>query len=85
MPRAISSEPQPLEEVEGARHRASEGRRQAPAEAPGTSLLKIEDRAWLVTTNYEALLAYNCAHTYALSVATLARTIAKWPRTRRYS
>jgi membrane-bound lytic murein transglycosylase B len=41
------------------------------------SLLKIGDRAWLVTTNYEALLAYNCAHTYALSVATLASKIAR--------
>jgi membrane-bound lytic murein transglycosylase B len=41
------------------------------------SLLRIADRAWLVTTNYEALLAYNCAHTYALSVATLASKISK--------
>ena len=36
------------------------------------SLLEIEGRRYLVTANYEALLAYNCAHTYALSVALLA-------------
>jgi membrane-bound lytic murein transglycosylase B len=48
-----------------------------PKSSFDASLLKIGDRAWLVTTNYEALLAYNCAHTYALSVATLASKIAK--------
>ncbi len=48
-----------------------------PKSSFDTSLLKIGDRAWLVTTNYEALLAYNCAHTYALSVATLASKISK--------
>ena len=37
--------------------------------------LLIENRAFLVTANYEALLAYNCAHTYALSVAMLADRI----------
>jgi len=48
-----------------------------PKSSFDTSLLEIGDHAWLVTTNYEALLAYNCAHTYALSVATLAAKIAK--------
>jgi membrane-bound lytic murein transglycosylase B len=43
-----------------------------PASARAASLLRIEDRAYLVTENYEALLAYNCAHTYALSIALLA-------------
>ena len=43
-----------------------------PASAREASLLLIENRAFLVTANYEALLAYNCAHTYALSVAMLA-------------
>ena len=28
-----------------------------------------------ITSNYEALLAYNCAHTYALSVALLSERI----------
>lgn len=43
-----------------------------PSSAREASLLEIEDRAYLVTANYEALLAYNCAHSYALSVALLA-------------
>jgi membrane-bound lytic murein transglycosylase B len=46
-----------------------------PASAREASLLLIEYRAFLVTANYEALLAYNCAHTYALSVAMLADRI----------
>jgi membrane-bound lytic murein transglycosylase B len=32
---------------------------------------------WLVTENYEALLAYNCAHTYALSVVALAERLPR--------
>jgi membrane-bound lytic murein transglycosylase B len=36
------------------------------------SLIRDESRAFLVYANYEALLDYNCAHTYALSVALLA-------------
>jgi membrane-bound lytic murein transglycosylase B len=45
------------------------------ASAQEASLLAIDDRRYLVTANYEALLAYNCAHTYALSVALLADRI----------
>jgi membrane-bound lytic murein transglycosylase B len=30
-----------------------------------------------VTANYEALLAYNCAHTYAISVGTLATKLTR--------
>jgi membrane-bound lytic murein transglycosylase B len=48
-----------------------------PKTSGTASLLRIEDRAWLVTGNYEALLAYNCAHTYALSVAMLAAKLPK--------
>jgi membrane-bound lytic murein transglycosylase B len=48
-----------------------------PKRATEASLLRVDDRAWLVTANYEALLAYNCAHNYAISVATLAARIAK--------
>jgi membrane-bound lytic murein transglycosylase B len=36
------------------------------------SLIRDAKRAFLVYGNYEALLDYNCAHTYALSVALLA-------------
>ena len=54
--------------------RLTSGQR-VPASAREASLLLIENRAFLVTANYEALLAYNCAHTYALSVAMLADRI----------
>jgi membrane-bound lytic murein transglycosylase B len=39
------------------------------------SLIHNGRRSFLVYTNYEALLGYNCAHTYALSVALLADRI----------
>jgi membrane-bound lytic murein transglycosylase B len=39
------------------------------------SLVRIDTRAFLVYGNYEALLSYNCAHTYALSVAILSDRI----------
>ena len=48
-----------------------------PKRATVASLLRVDDRAWLVTANYEALVAYNCAHNYAISVAMLAAKIAK--------
>lgn len=36
------------------------------------SLLQAGSRTYLVYRNYESLLGYNCAHTYALSVALLS-------------
>jgi membrane-bound lytic murein transglycosylase B len=39
------------------------------------SLVRADTRSFLVYANYEALLAYNCAHTYALSVAILSDRI----------
>ena len=39
------------------------------------SLVRADTRRFLVYGNYEALLGYNCAHTYALSVAFLADRI----------
>lgn len=36
------------------------------------SLVVAGTRRFLVYSNYEALLGYNCAHSYALSVALLA-------------
>ena len=47
-----------------------------PSRSLNASLLRIDKRAWLVTENYEAILAYNCAHTYALSVVSLADRLA---------
>jgi membrane-bound lytic murein transglycosylase B len=47
--------------------------RQPLPRAPfSASLIRDASRAFLVYDNYEALLDYNCAHTYALSVALLA-------------
>jgi len=47
------------------------------------SLLASAGQAYLVYRNYEALLAYNCAHTYALSVGILGDRLegrpTAWP------
>ena len=43
-----------------------------PTGSVPASLIRDESRAFLVYDNYEALLDYNCAHSYALSVALLA-------------
>ena len=48
------------------------GRQPLPAGTTPASLVTAGARYFLVYDNYEALLAYNCAHTYALSVALLA-------------
>lgn len=46
-----------------------------PTADMAASLVRVDARRFLVYRNYEALLAYNCAHTYALSVAFLADRI----------
>jgi membrane-bound lytic murein transglycosylase B len=43
-----------------------------PAGSTTASLVQAGTRNFLVYRNYDSLLAYNCAHTYALSVALLA-------------
>lgn len=43
-----------------------------PASDMPASLVRVDAHAFLVYVNYEALLTYNCAHTYALSVAFLS-------------
>jgi membrane-bound lytic murein transglycosylase B len=43
-----------------------------PKAGMAASLVEAGRRTFLVYRNYEALLEYNCAHTYALSVALLA-------------
>ena len=40
------------------------------------SLLRLDKRSFLVYPNYEAFLAYNCAHAYALSVGLLSDRLA---------
>jgi membrane-bound lytic murein transglycosylase B len=51
--------------------RAKNGGR-LPAADVAASLVRLDGRAFLVYVNYEALLAYNCSHHYAMSVAMLA-------------
>jgi membrane-bound lytic murein transglycosylase B len=46
-----------------------------PLQDVQASLVELDGRAFLVYPSYEALLAYNCAHTYALSVVSLADRI----------
>ena len=43
-----------------------------PAIDREASLVRAGKRSFLLYTNYDAILAYNCAHTYALSVALLS-------------
>lgn len=43
--------------------------------ATPASLVTLGSASFLVTSNYEAILAYNCAHSYAMSVAELADAI----------
>jgi membrane-bound lytic murein transglycosylase B len=43
-----------------------------PASSLPASLVRVDTRTFLVHGNYEALLTYNCAHRYALSIGVLA-------------
>jgi membrane-bound lytic murein transglycosylase B len=70
------SEPRTLEEWK-AMGLTLKGGQPLPRSTRPASLLHIDTRAWLVTENYEALLAYNCAHTYALSVVALAERLPR--------
>ena len=47
-----------------------------PATAPEASLVSGATRHFLVYRNYDVLLDYNCAHSYAVSVALLGDAIA---------
>ena len=50
--------------------------RALPADTPGAALVSGMSRHFLVYRNYDALLEYNCAHSYALSVALLGDATA---------
>jgi membrane-bound lytic murein transglycosylase B len=43
-----------------------------PRDGPAASLVSGSTKRFLVHDNYDALLGYNCAHPYAVSVAVLA-------------
>ena len=68
------SEPLPLDRWRTLGVRTKAGGR-LPSATFGASLLHAGSHDYLVYGNYEALLAYNCAHAYALSVALLADRI----------
>lgn len=65
------TEPRPLKEWRrfGLRTTAN---RALPAAAAPASIVRAGSRTFVTYRNYEALLGYNCAHSYALSVALLA-------------
>ena len=48
-----------------------------PARDVEASLVSGKTRQFLVYQNYDAILAYNCAHSYALSVSLLADRISQ--------
>jgi membrane-bound lytic murein transglycosylase B len=51
-----------------------------PPGTPDAALVSGSARHFLVYRNYDALLEYNCAHSYALSVALLADRVASAPK-----
>ena len=55
--------------------RRADGRPLPEADVEGSLVITGDDRTFLVYRNYEAILGYNCAHYYALSVAMLADRI----------
>ncbi|MGE3844285.1 MAG: lytic transglycosylase domain-containing protein [Vicinamibacterales bacterium] len=69
------SEPRPLDEWRRAGVTLANGA-MLPTSSQLASLLEVDSQSYLVYLNYEAILGYNCAHAYALSVAQLADRIA---------
>jgi membrane-bound lytic murein transglycosylase B len=67
----VMTPPRPLAEWAPLGFRTLPGGALPRSQVPA-SLVVAGDRSFLVYGNYEALLAYNCAHSYALSVALLA-------------
>jgi membrane-bound lytic murein transglycosylase B len=65
------SEPRPVSQWHRLGVRRASGAR-LPVSELSASLLRLDGRAFLVYGNYEAILGYNCAHPYALSIALLA-------------
>jgi membrane-bound lytic murein transglycosylase B len=67
----IMTEPQPLSAWRKLGFRALNGG-PLPSSSMEASLVQAGTRSFLLYPNYSAILEYNCAHTYALSVALLA-------------
>jgi membrane-bound lytic murein transglycosylase B len=65
------TEPLPLQEWRALGVRTAKGTA-LPRASLSASLLRADGDAFLVYGNYETLLTYNCAHSYAISVGLLA-------------
>jgi membrane-bound lytic murein transglycosylase B len=61
-----------LEEWAGFGVRRADGKALPNADVEASLVTTGDGRTFLVYRNYEAILGYNCAHYYALSVAMLA-------------
>ncbi|HSC25795.1 MAG TPA: lytic murein transglycosylase [Vicinamibacterales bacterium] len=72
--RRMMTEPMPLAEWARLGLRTAAGR-PLPKAALDASLVSTGSRDFLVYRNYDALLDYNCAHSYALSIGVLADRI----------
>ena len=66
-----------------ARRRAHRRGTPLPKAALAASLLRVDQETFLVYRNYETLLTYNCAHSYAVAVGLLADRldgrVENWP------
>jgi membrane-bound lytic murein transglycosylase B len=69
--RRLMTDPRPVAEWSRMGLRTAAGR-PLPKTTMEGSLVEAGTRTYLLYGNYEALLGYNCAHSYALSVALLA-------------
>jgi len=69
--RRLMTDPRPLGEWRKMGLRTT-GNAALPAAAIDASLVEAGARTFLLYDNYEALLGYNCAHSYALSVGLLS-------------
>jgi membrane-bound lytic murein transglycosylase B len=67
----LMTEPRPIDEWRRMGLRSSSNTPLLRSTQPA-SLVQAGSRTFLVYDNYESLLGYNCAHSYALSVALLA-------------
>jgi membrane-bound lytic murein transglycosylase B len=77
----MMSAPKPLSEWRTLGVRALDGS-PLPASDELASLFSGTSRHFLAYDNYDALLAYNCSHSYSLSVITLGERVARAPTPR---
>lgn len=67
----LMTEPRPLKDWRSMGYKTLTGK-SLPATSVPASLVQAGTRSFLLYANYDALLGYNCAHSYALSVVLLA-------------